>query len=324
MLTIKKILFATDFSHGAEWAGLYARSIARATGAELHVLYADVLHGDAAAAPGRWTGDAAYAQLEAAVKATSDREKDLPEIRTQRIVRRNFSPAPAILDYAAEEDVDLIVTGTHGRRGITRLVLGSVAEEVVRLSQRPVLTVRARSKELPASVTVGPIIAPIDFSTHSATALAYAGEMSRLFHADLHLIHVVEETLHPAFYGLTVQSIYDVNPMVEEKAEKHMMKLLETVVGNDAKATIKAMPGKAAPDIAEYAAEYPNAIIVMATHGLTGIEHFLIGSTTERVVRNSTVPVFSVKSFGKALIKTDALIAAKASVDPLTRAMQTS
>lgn len=315
MLKLEKILYATDFSHGAEWAGLHARAIARATGAELHVLFADVLHSDAAASPGQWTGDAAYAQLEATVNAVTEREKDLPDVRVQYAVRRNFSPAPAILDYAAEEDVDLIVMGTHGRRGITRLVLGSVAEEVVRLSQRPVLTVRATSKELPPAVSIGPVIAPIDFSSHSASALAYAGEIARLFHADLHMIHVVEETLHPAFYGLTVQSIYDVNPMIEEKAEQQMAELLETVIGNDAQATIKAMPGKAAREIVEYAAQHPNAIVVLATHGLTGLEHFLMGSTTERVVRNSAVPVFSVKSFGKALIKTDAVVA---SVDSTT------
>ncbi len=307
MLNLHKILFATDLSHGARWAGVYARAIARATGAELHMLFADVLHADASGAAARWTGEVARGRLQAEALEAADRESDLPDVGTKQVIRRNFSPGPAILEYAKEEDVDLIVTGTHGRRGVSRLVLGSVAEEVVRLASCPVLTVRDQGEEIPATITIGPIIAPIDFSGHSANALTYAGELARLFQADLHLLHVVEETLHPAFYGLTVQSIYDVNPHVEENAEDQMAKLLEASGLLNVDATIRALPGKAAREISDYAAELPGSFVVMGTHGLTGLDHFLMGSTTERVVRNCPSPVLSVKSFGKSLIGTTAV-----------------
>lgn len=316
MLKIEKILFATDFSNGAAWGGVYARSIARATGAELHVLFADVLHSDALQPSGRWAGEEALARLEAEMANANEREQGLPRVITKHAVRRNFSPGPAILEYAAEEDVDLIVTGTHGRRGVSRIVLGSVAEEVVRLAGCPVLTVRGRGEDVPSSLPIGPIVAPIDFSAHSSKALSYAGELARLFHTDLHLLHVVEETLHPAFYGLTVQSIYDVSPSIDRKAEEQMAKMLRRIVGDDVEATITSMPGKAAGEIAEYASALPDSLIVMGTHGLTGIEHFLMGSTTERVVRHATAPVFSVKSFGKSLLKPEPLVAANAFLTP--------
>ncbi len=306
MLSIQKILHATDFSHGSAWAGAYARAFARATGAELHVLYADVLHADAPGSADVPRGEAAAARLQTEMEHARERARGLPDVPVRQVVRRNVSPGPAILDYAQEEDVDLIVMGTHGRRGIRRLVLGSVAEEVLRMANCPVMTVRAQGEALPTSAPrIGPVIAPIDFSDSSKNALRYAVELARPFDAQLHLLHVVEETLHPAFYGLQVQSIYDVHPDIEERAERQLTTLLDAVAGPSPDAVTKALPGRAPVEIVKYAHGQPGSLIVMGTHGLTGFDHFLMGSTTERVVRRAEVPVFSVKSFGKSLVSAD-------------------
>ncbi len=79
---------------------------------------------------------------------------------------RGFSTAPAILEYAKHNDIDLIVMGTHGRRGLGHLFLGSVAEEVVRLSSVPVLTVRERETPKPFE-KMRRLLVPLDFSQHA-------------------------------------------------------------------------------------------------------------------------------------------------------------
>ena len=300
MLTIKKILLPTDFSAGAMGAGVYARALAHAAGAELQVIYADVLHADSLAGVSDFpkTPEAARVDLERLTAEAA--AADGLDVAVQHVVTRNISAAPAILEYAGDHDVDVIVMGTHGRRGVRRLLLGSVAEEVVRVSQCPVLTVRQPSEVPPKHVEIGSILVPIDFSIHSRNALHYATELARLFRSRLDLLHVVEETLHPAFYGITVQSIYDVHPDIEERALAQMRGLVD---GSDVSATFEARPGSAANGIVEYAAERGSGLVVMGTHGLTGLDHFIMGSTTERVLRKAPCPVFSVKSFGKSLIE---------------------
>jgi nucleotide-binding universal stress UspA family protein len=300
MLTIKKILLPTDFSAGAMGAGAYARALAHAAGAELHVIYADVLHADSHAGVTDYpkTPESARVDLERLTAEAAARDQF--DLDVKHAVARNISAAPAILEYAGDHDVDVIVMGTHGRRGVRRLLLGSVAEEVVRVSQCPVLTVRQPSEVPPMHVEIGSILVPIDFSIHSRNALHNATELARLFKSRLDLLHVVEETLHPAFYGITVQSIYDVHPDIEERALAQMRGLVEST---DVPATFEARPGSAANGIVEYAAERGSGLVVMGTHGLTGLDHFIMGSTTERVLRRAPCPVFSVKSFGKSLIE---------------------
>lgn len=300
MLNIQRILLATDFSAGAEWRMAYAYSFARRTGAELHVLYADVLHGDASTSTAG-PFDSHEGALENLRQLASRTVADSnAEVRFH--VERNISAAPAILDYSDDHDVDLIVMGTHGRRGVRRLVLGSVAEEVLRIAKCPILTIRSREDAPPPDLKISSILVPVDFSDHARSALAHASEIARLFEARLDLLHVVEETLHPAFYGLTVQSVYDVDPDIEQKAVKHMKEMLNRIGQPAAGADFEARPGSAAREIVDYAAERDAGVIVMGTHGLTGLDHFLMGSTTERVLRRSSRPVFTVKSYGKTLL----------------------
>lgn len=97
-------------------------------------------------------------------------------VEVVEVARLDISPGPAILNYAAETDVDLIVMGTHGRQGARRLLMGSVAEEMIRRADRPVLTVRGRT-ENNSSGSVAPlrrILVPVDFSDYFRAALRTA------------------------------------------------------------------------------------------------------------------------------------------------------
>jgi nucleotide-binding universal stress UspA family protein len=146
MIAIKKVLVATDFSAPSETALNYARAMARAFGAELHVLHvfeplwitsADVVGGGVALATMiQGLEDTAKKQLEEAVT-----EEDRRELKAVPVMMTSESPAREIAKYANDQKVDLVVIGTHGRSGLTRLLIGSVAEKIVRLAPCPVLTV---------------------------------------------------------------------------------------------------------------------------------------------------------------------------------------
>ncbi|MEI6244493.1 MAG: universal stress protein [Acidobacteriota bacterium] len=146
MIAIKNVLVATDFSAPSETALNYARAMARSFGAQLHVLHifeplwitsADVVGGGVALATMiQGLEDTARKQLEDAVT-----EADRRELKAVAEMVTSESPAREIANYANEHKVDLLVIGTHGRSGISRMLIGSVAEKVVRLAPCPVLTV---------------------------------------------------------------------------------------------------------------------------------------------------------------------------------------
>jgi nucleotide-binding universal stress UspA family protein len=147
MMTLEQILVATDFSEPSEAALLYGRELAMRFGARLHVLhvaqdvYVSMSGADSyvASAPAiqQEIEDAARRRLEEIVGANGPGE---PETITG--VLTAASPAVAIVDYAKANDIDLIVMGTHGRGALAHVLMGSVAERVVRTAPCPVLTVR--------------------------------------------------------------------------------------------------------------------------------------------------------------------------------------
>jgi nucleotide-binding universal stress UspA family protein len=152
MIALQNILVATDFSEPSDAALTYGRELASRFDATLHVLhvaqniYISTFGAEnyAAMAPSlqREIEDDARARLH---KLLIDSDNSGP--RTIPAIRTSSSPAYAIVDYATDHHIDLIVMGTHGRGALAHLVMGSVAERVVRLAPCPVLTVRHPERE---------------------------------------------------------------------------------------------------------------------------------------------------------------------------------
>ncbi len=206
---------------------------------------------------------------------------------------RSISAAGAILEYAAEHNIDLITLGTHGRRGLRRLLLGSVAEEVVRLAPCPVLTVPERA----GGTTPGQvrrILVPVDFSEHARLALSHASQLAALYGARLELLHVIAEVVYPDFYPPLVPPLGAVSDELRERSQTRLRDLLAQVPHPDADTHVGS--GPAAHEIVRFAEDLPADLIVIASHGLTGIRHMLLGSVTEQVVRRAPCPVFTVKT----------------------------
>ena len=145
MITLKRVLLPTDFSSCSSKALTYAAALAQQFGAELHLL--SVVESAAMVVPE--PGFALLGPGESIQELMAQSERSLAELKlpaalTVPVVRavRTGSPAAGVLEYAKAAAIDLIVLGTHGRTGLMHVLLGSVAEQIVRKSPCPVLSVR--------------------------------------------------------------------------------------------------------------------------------------------------------------------------------------
>lgn len=306
MLAIRRILFPTDFSECAEQAFTQAAHLAERFDAELHVLNVGLPHVESANDPMGFlelVDEAPHTQSDAAFTAETGARVVHAQVRV-------LSPAAGILDYASAHDIDLIVMGTHGRRGLNRLLIGSVAEEVVRLARCPVFTIRA-SEDAP--VRFERILAPVDFSAFSSVAVAYAKALAALYGARLDLLHVVEEVTLPGPYG--IEPMPTVTSGVADRAQEALLQMAAALPG-EVPVEAHVLVGHAARDVLDFAAIRHTDLVVIATHGRTGIARLLLGSVAEKVVRMAPCPVFTIKSFGKRLMPELPLEAAEAPPRP--------
>ncbi len=297
-MTIQHILVPTDFSACSRHALDWAVSLASRTEAQLRLLHVLADYDP------EWYSEAdTEPQVTALRKEIEyDAEEELQAMRPDRAatgvesevaMERDLNVASAIVDYADACDMDLIVLGTHGRGGLSHVLLGSVAEQVVRRAKRPVLTVGPDAADPHA---VERLLVPIDFSRHSRTALRTAKELAHLFDARLDLLFVAEERMVPVFSdtGIPSVNVLKMDPEIVKDSSKALAQLNDDVGGPEVQAQGHVAHGDVAPRIIDFADTHDIDLIVIATRGLTGLNHFLIGSVTERVVRKAPCPVFTL------------------------------
>jgi nucleotide-binding universal stress UspA family protein len=107
----------------------------------------------------------------------------------------------------------------------------------------------------------------------------------------------------PSFYALEKYQFLDPMETVRHKSKEALKRFLQETDGPELAAEIHVIEGRAAADITDFAKNHHSDLIVIATHGLTGLKHLLMGSVTEKVVRHASCPVFTVKSFGRDLMR---------------------
>jgi len=150
IISIKRILFPTDFSEPAKEAQLYAMALAEKFGAELHLLHVipPLIPYPDAAFPYALTQSETELQIGAANQRLA-KEVDSAWSQQHVVVHSTVMglAVDEILSYAKEQEIDLLVVGTHGHTGLSRLLIGSVAEKLVRISLCPVLTVHPKGHQ---------------------------------------------------------------------------------------------------------------------------------------------------------------------------------
>ncbi len=286
------ILAPTDFSPTADKAGVVARDLANRFSAHLHLLHVVVLLEDPHLEKDRRD------QLEELLTSGDEsRRKVLEESYeeqhgvdvTPHLVR-GIAPGEVIVEKARDLGSELIVMGTHGRRGISHLLLGSVAERVIRTTSSTVLTVRSDATLNPDGIQN--ILVPHDFSEASKHAVRTATSWAAALGAGITLLHVVEPVVYPEFYSVDVLSddlVGGISVRSEEALEK-----IASEIGGDTPTKIKVEVGRAAETIVQIADPSSFDLVVMATRGLSGLEHVLLGSVAESVLRRCPVPMLTV------------------------------
>jgi nucleotide-binding universal stress UspA family protein len=216
-------------------------------------------------------------------------------------------PAEEILRCADEEKADLILMATHGRSGIRRWAMGSVADKVLRSSTIPVCLVRAGAGESKTDEEglVKKIIVSLDGSELSESILPYVEELVKQWDAellDVVLLMVCEPLVIPPITTMEVEVPVTWGNLVEEHIEYAKKTAGEYLSGvairlKDAgiKVSSEVLEGSPADVIINYASESPSNLIAMATHGRSGIGRWTFGSQTEKVLSGASSPIFLVR-----------------------------
>jgi nucleotide-binding universal stress UspA family protein len=299
-MTLDHVLLPTDFSECADHALTHAMRVADRFDARLHILHVvNELDPD-------WYGlsEAQEKASELRTRIKEEARARLQELAPDRdldttvSLQLSFDVADSINEYVEEREIDLVVMGTHGRQGLDRLMLGNVADKIIRHAPCPVMTVR---EEVPwtdegEDVVFQDILAPIDFSDHSRKALRTSKTFARAYGARQHLLFIAEKRTVPTFSdtGIPGVGVVEMDPEIVKNAEKGLQQLDENVGGPDVKSEYHVREGDVSQDIVDFAETRGIDLIVMATRGLTGINRFLLGSNTERIVRVAPCPVLTI------------------------------
>lgn len=303
MMTISRILCPTDFSLASTHAIDLAAHMAQLYGsriAALHVVKPAVTpypglpaidpHGDQtfdAAELRRYCGETARAFSGA---ITTGVPVD--------VMVHVGEPARDILESAAALQADLIVIGTHGLSGFEHLLLGSVAEKVLRKAACPVLTVPPRAHAT-SSLPFKRILCAIDFSACSMHALTFARSMAEQAGASLTGVHVLEwpweEPPAPRLDDLPVEQAFSLAMYRHEREAEARTRLATIIPEGDSHKSTRVCHGKPYEQILQVAAEERCDVIVIGVRGRGAIDRAIFGSTANHVVRAATCPVLTLR-----------------------------
>ncbi len=284
---MKRILCPVDRSPSSLQAFDYGIALARWQGARLHLM--EVIE-----APNH---DGVP------IETLTDLEDDLKQVLVSRRVSdvkvtislRQGNVVQEILAQAKASRSDLVVIGSHGRGGIQRLVLGSIAEKVLRLSTCAVLTVRRgvnqRRRRGKGRSPFETILCPTDFSAAANHAVTYGKRLAMEANAKLILMTAVE---WPFGDGVTPRPMAELRESLEANAREALGRLLPRPGSDRRRAETVVTSGKASAAIVKLARLRSVDLIVMGVSGRSAADVALLGSTTHHVIREGSWPVLTV------------------------------
>jgi nucleotide-binding universal stress UspA family protein len=289
-----RIIIPLDGSTLGEQAVVLGATIARATGASIdlvHVLAEPALNV-------RVNALVASEEHEARMYLRRVRELLPDDLEVGILVERGHA-ADTLIRMAKDVPDTLIVMSTHGRGGLGRIVFGSIADKVMRGATVPVVLVRAAT----GHAGIMKMVVPLDGSQLAEAVLPLAVDLARQTGAGLHLVRVIEpfwtnpRLAHggaAAYFSAEQVAEYDRSTSTE--ARSYLAAVGERLEADGVRPAWQVLYGKPAPVIAEFAEQQQADLILMSTHGLSGIRRWAFGSVTNEVVHRSPVPVLVAPS----------------------------
>jgi nucleotide-binding universal stress UspA family protein len=227
-------------------------------------------------------------------------------VKVEPVIRYGIA-ADKILDYGTEIEVDLIIMATHGRSGITRWWMGSVAEKVISEATAPVLLVQSKRRRSTAAAdkpaSIHKILAPLDGSDVGESALPYAEAIAASSKAMINLVQVVSP---PGTVEANLLGGPDWRKFIKamrDAGENYLKSIVERLKNKEVKVIYEVLTGDPADKIVEYAADKGVGLIAMSTHGRTGLARWVLGSVADKVLHGARIPVLLVRSPKMVMVK---------------------
>jgi nucleotide-binding universal stress UspA family protein len=281
---MKKILWATDFSDEAHEAYSFADAFAKTFGAEIFGLH--VIPGFS---PEHYQSaivviDELKKRMDHMRSVADEKFKSFQKAQdvTFEYQVKDGNAAKIIVETAEELEVDLIVIGRKGLSAVERLFIGNVANQVLRNSTIPILVTKKESGKL----NLKKILVPTDFSEQEEVERDYAWEIAKGFDADITLLHILE--LHD--YEFPPRVLEEMLDSVLKKLKQRKRREKEDIkITEDVTRAIDAPVG-----IVDYVETNKIDLIVISTCAQSKLERFLLGSTTEKIISHSPIPIFAI------------------------------
>jgi len=288
MIQLKEIIVPLDGSGEAESVLPYLRDLAPMFGSHVHVLGVGI---------GRKTRRVNRLLEDYINRIASGLRSD--NIKAEPVIRYGIA-ADKILDFTLEKEIDLIIMATHGRSGITRWWMGSVAEKVISEATAPVLLVRSKR---PGKTGIAgkphflhKILAPLDGSDIGEAALPYAETLASNSRASIDLLQIISPpgTVEASLLGgpdwrKFIKAMHDAG-------ENYLKSIAKRLSDNGIKSAYEVVTGDPADKIVEYAEDKKASLIAMSTHGRTGLARWVLGSVADKILHSARIPILLVRS----------------------------
>ena len=288
MRPIRRLLCPVDLSEPSAEALRYAAALRSVVDGDLTILY---VRAAGAHHPG--------AEKPAATSLETFASNIVGVGPSIRVLERQGEPVTEILRSAGAAAPDIIVMGTRGRTGLQRLLLGSVAERVIRRSPAPVLVVPPGiGKKAQASMGLGSVLCAVDFSQPSSRAVDYAGSIAAAAGARLLLAHALEWSEETETFPTGGRPFL---PSSEEDAIDRLSQLLTPEMRSLCDPELVVGYGTPADEVLRLARERDVNLVVLGIRQRNRIDLALFGSTTQRLIRESACAVLTVRTLESLL-----------------------
>jgi nucleotide-binding universal stress UspA family protein len=284
-ISLKNILFATDFSQAADAAAPIAIQIARRYGAKVYGVHVNRFDDYTGVAPNAWAAIAEAAEKE--TKEDAGRLNEQLQSIEHEVVIGEGNLWEVLSNVIQQKEIDLVVVGTRGRKGFGKTLLGSVAEQILRQSPCPVLTVGPHVNPWSDEyVKMREILYATDLATDTPAAAPYATSLAQENQAHLVLLHVIEDPKA----GDLVDS-----PEVVDLKERKLQQLVTEQAGLWCEPTYIVEKGPAAEKILDVAKRRPTDLIVLGARPAKGFATHMNIGTVHKVVSQAKCPVLTVR-----------------------------
>jgi len=296
----ERILVPLDGSESAQLALPYAEKLAGRLGSRITFIYVIESADDKQYQMHQLDLQKIVEATKSGIEVYLD-ERGGKEVKVDAVILTG-NPAEEIVNYSDKENIGLIVMSTHGRSGIKRWAMGSVADKVLRATAKPLALIRGRRAEPGASEKgmLNKILATLDGSKQSEAVIPYVEELASKLKTEVIVLQVVAPDYHIYTAGGPEYGVYSEQQIDSARAfaRDYLERIVASLKEKGIAAMSHVMSGTATDEIIKFADASDIGLVAMITHGRSGVSRWALGSVAERVLRAGNAPLLLIRAPG--------------------------